>query len=472
MNMKSTLLLSAGLLTSLAVVSLTGCNGANSGDTPSEPESLAEPTADLTLVRSTSAANSQGYYDELTRLTIEGSALGSMNSSVTCSLALDYKNSTNNDFVNKETFNSCEDYEFGLVYGPGVYRFKLTATDANGLIAEDQLFAIAVESSSSPYLEPDPLALVEIVGASTTPDSNGYYFDDTTLTVNNEASGSLGSDVTCSIEFAHNTGTSSVFEVLQTTPGCGFKTFNLYNGTGTYRVKLTATDGNEEVAEDQKYVIAIPTELADSVYLVADFDVTVSTDQGSLFDVELNAEKSKEGEGGDIEDDGFQWEVFLKEDDDLTDISVEPFVKQGVKTTVNVDRDGIYVARLTLTDKSGKTATTEKMFIVSGTGDALIADFSVSIPSGGAPVNILVDASTSIIDDPRGIDHYEWELTAVGDDSNVNGEVRTVLYQLETESPTTVLPIAYSGNYFIRLTVIDASGNEHEITRVVTVPAT
>jgi|GEM_PF-4184923 len=470
MNMKSTLLISAGLLTSLAVLSLTGCNGANSADEPSGSSTLPLPTASIRVVESSGEMNADGNYSQNTTLTLDGSGVGSMGSGVsTCLIEQDFKISSNADFVAKDSIDSCNMYEF-LMDTPGIYRYKLTVTDENALTASAQMFAFAVENNTQIYLDDDPRGLVEIIGATTDPDTNGYYFDDTTVTVRTIASGASGADVNCLVSLDHYDKATEEFEAVDNIQGsCSLTTdFNLTEETGTYRVRLVVSDreSGEQVAEDQKFLIAIPTELANSLYLNAEFDFTVSEEEDSLFQVLLDANNSAEGEGGDITN--FSWEVFLKEEDSLNDNAVKIVTGQGRQTNVVVDRDGIYVARLTLTDESGETATTEKMFIVSGTGDTLIADFSVSIPSG-APVNILVDASASTIE--AGIDHYEWELTAVGDDSGVNGEDRTVLYQLETESPTTVLPVAYSGIYFIRLTVIDASANEHEITRVITVPA-
>ena len=460
MSMKSNFLITTGLLSlATAFFNLSGCNGANSADSPSEPTNLTEPTADIRLVSSSGDINADGYYSQNTTLTVEGEAVGSLGSTVSCVINQDFKESETAEFTTIDNIASCANYDF-LMASPGIYRYKLTVTDGNALIAEDQMFAIAVEDNTAIYLDSDPVALVEIMAASTDPDNNGYYFDDTTLTVNASASGSSGSDVICSVEFSINSGTASDFTVLQTVSGCGVKDFNLYNGTGTYRVRLTATDSNAEVAEDQKYVIAIPTELANSVYLNAEFEFTVSTDPASLFDVFLDATSSNEGEGGDITN--VRWDVFLKEDDEITETPVEIVDNNSLTTTVTVDRDGIYVAKLTLTDESEQTAITEKMFIVGGTGDELIADFSVTIPDV-APVNIEVDASASSI--VAGIDHYEWEVRSFLDEG-------VLIYKLSTESATTVLPIAIAGNYFIRLTVIDVDGNEHEITRVVTVPAT
>ncbi|MEA3406085.1 MAG: hypothetical protein U9R28_10175 [Pseudomonadota bacterium] len=460
MKMVSKSLISAGLLSVATSVILSGCNMANSGDEASEPTNLATPTADLTIVSSSRSANDQEQYFENTTLRVDAAAIGSMGSTVSCVTTFDYKASANTDFVTKETFNSCEAYDFNLYSGSGIYRFKLTATDANTLVAEDQLFAIAIaDDGSDIYQESDPMALVEVIGSSKEPNSSGYYFEDTTVTVSTEAAGSLGSDITCSIDLGYNDGTAAEFTVLQTVTGCGVKDFNLYSGVGTYQMKLTATDTNTKVAEDQKFVITIPTELADTVYLNADFETTVSTDDGSLFDVFLDARSSSEGTGGDIAT--YSWEVFLKEEDEITETAVETVSDvASPTTTVVVDRDGVYVARLTIVDASEAKAITEKMFMVSGTGATLIADFTVTIPAN-APVNIEVDASASTVD--AGIDHYEWEVFSTMGDS-------TPTYQLTVESATTVLPIAVTGTYLVRLTVIDIDGNEHEITRIISVP--
>jgi len=461
MKMTSKGFISAGLLSVVSALALQGCNMANSGDEPSiDPNStLTQPVADIRVASSTRPATEEGYYYELTTLNVEAEAIGSMDSSVSCVVTFDYKISPTAEFVTKETKNSCEDYDFNLYSGPGVYRWSLVVTDGNGLLADDQMFATVIsDAEANIYDGTEPLAEVTVLDASIAPDSNGYYVEGAIITVNTNAAGSSGSEYTCSTTLDHNNDASEEFANLDTLLGCGVKDFSLSNGYGTYQVKLVVTDDNSKVAEDQKYVIAIPQALADSIYLNAEFDFTVSTDPESLFDVYLDATTSSEGTGGNIVT--YQWDVYLKEEDETTETQVETLISNSPTTTVTVDRDGIYVAKLTLTDDSEKTAVTEKMFMVSGTGATLIADFSVTIPTN-APVNIEVDAAASIVE--AGIDHYEWEVYDMTADASP-------IYQLTVESEATVLPIVTSGNYLIRLTVMDVDGNEHEITRIITVP--
>lgn len=316
-----------------------------------------------------------------------------------------------------------------------------------------------VSSSSSASV---PSASVTLTSASTEPDEQGYYAENTTFTVNATASGSLGSTVSCAVELAYKSGASSDFNTLQTLNGCGAQTFNLYSGAGVYRFKLTATDANSLVAEDQKFVIAVPLAIGDEPYLSADFDFTVSTDPESLFDVALDATPSTKGEGGDIAT--YTWQVRLKEDDEDESWASTLGPYNSPTTNITVNRDGIYVVRLTLVDQSEQTAMAEKMVVV-GSSQTLIADFSVSV-SGAAPVNVDVDASSSIIS--AGVDHYVWEVYDAATTAAEDTESLPI-YRLTVESATAALPIISAGTYLIRLKIIDSIGNEHEISRVVSV---
>ncbi|MDG6772762.1 hypothetical protein QCB45_00265 [Thiomicrorhabdus sp. ZW0627] len=303
----------------------------------------------------------------------------------------------------------------------------------------------------------EPTAAVSVVSSTPEANSSGYYNERSTLTVNASAVGSLGSSVTCSISFDYKSAVATDFSNLQTVSGCGAKDFNLYSGAGVYRVKLTATDANSKVAEDQKFVIAIPTAISDTPYLSANFNFTTSTDLANLFDVYLDATSSTKGETGDIV--SYTWQIRLKQDDGNESLVSTVGPNISPVTTVTVNQDGIYVVRLTVVDAGSQTATTEKMFSVD-TANTLVADFSATI-SGTAPVNIGVDASSSTV--AAGVNHYVWEVSTVG------AETDAVIYRLTVESATTVLPITSAGTYLITLKVIDNLGNEHQISRVVTV---
>lgn len=331
----------------------------------------------------------------------------------------------------------------------------LSLSGCNGANSADDNSSFS-DSPEPPGLNESRVGL-QINSATTAPDVNGYYSEDTEITVGVTAPASPSSEVLCSTTLSHKAlGIDTGFEEGDTLEGCKEQRFNFDKGPGTYRLKLKVTDMSNKVVEDQKFVIVKPSELREKAYLKADFEFTVTD---SLFGVFLDAGVSSQGSGGEIET--FKWDVFLKEHDGDSDAPVKTVTTNALTTSVTVDRGGIYVSRLTITDVSGQSAVTEKMFKVGGTGEALIADFAVSIPAA-APVNIGVDASASVI--LGGVDHYEWELLAIGDDVD-----STAAYKLSTESPTTVLPIVYSGIYLIRLTVIDQSGNEHENTRVITV---
>ncbi|MDX1347548.1 MAG: hypothetical protein R3189_04780 [Thiomicrorhabdus chilensis] len=310
-------------------------------------------------------------------------------------------------------------------------------------------------SDSAPTNLMEPTASVSIQSALPVADSQGYYEEDAIVTVNASAVGSLGSSVTCSTTLSYNDA------VVDTILGCGTKQFQLASGAGAYRIKLTATDANSLVAEDQKFLIAVPQLLANSVYLSADFNFTTSSDVANSFDVFLDATPSTKGEAGDIST--YTWQIRLKQDDNDETLVDTVGPTNSPTTNVTVNQDGIYVARLTIVDEGDNTAVTEKMFSV-GTGSALVADFSVAV-SGAAPVNIDVDASSSTI--AAGADHYIWEVYPL---DGTSGEVaEEAIYRLTVESATTVLPIAVSGTYLIRLKVIDTLGNEHLIARLVNV---
>ncbi len=318
--------------------------------------------------------------------------------------------------------------------------------------------ANSADGGSTPQTDlTEPSAAVSILSAVPVADDDGYYVERSTLSVSASAVGSLGSSVTCSTSLDHKSAIATEFTTLETLGGCGTKSFNLYNGAGVYRIKLTATDANSMVAEDQKFVIAVPTAIADTPYLSADFAFTTSSDVANLFDVYLDATSSTKGETGDIAT--YTWQVRLKQDDgDETLVSTVGPMGSPV-TTVTVNQDGIYVVRLTVVDTSDQVASTEKMFSVD-TANTLIADFSATIPAA-APVNISVDASSSTVS--AGVDHYVWEVSTIG------AATDSVIYRLTVESATTVLPIVSAGNYLITLKVIDTLGNEHQISRVITV---
>ncbi|MDG6778213.1 hypothetical protein QCB44_05795 [Thiomicrorhabdus sp. zzn3] len=351
-----------------------------------------------------------------------------------------------------------------LRFGKGIFCRGTLFLSASALMCGAVLLSGCNMANSDGGVSPDSgdssaaSASVTLTSATSTPDALGYYSENTILTYNASATGSMGSSITCSTSLSFNDS------VVDTSLGCGEDQFILSNGAGVYRIKLTATDANSMVAEDQKFVIVKPSE----TYLIADFDYARSVDPATPYDLELDATPSTLALSNI---DTYTWQVRLKQDDENTNWT-DTIQMHTPMTSITLNNDGIYVVRLTLVDDAEKTAMVEKTIVMSSE-QALEADFSVTV-SGAAPVNIGVDASSSTV--AAGVDHYVWEVydtataTTAETDAETDSTAPQPIYRLTVESATTVLPIVTAGTYLIRLKVIDATGNEHELTRVVNVP--
>lgn len=294
---------------------------------------------------------------------------------------------------------------------------------------------------------------ISIVASLPAVNFSGYYQERSIVTINASAIGSLNSTTSCLITVSQKANSVLTYIDVDVINGCGEKTIAFVNGAGIYKIKLIATDANSKTAEAQTFAIVVPETINAAPILAANFSATPSASVGSGFDIALDATTSTKGETGDIAT--YTWEIRKKENDAQPAlISTIGPLNSPITNTV-VASDGIYVVKLTIVDNGSKTASTSKTFTVSTAGPTLIADFSITIPAGVAPLNIQVDASSSTV---ASIDHYAWDL--------YNSEsITSSIYHVETESKLANIPVVIAGIYLIRLRVIDALGNEHEVTR-------
>ncbi|HBQ44539.1 MAG TPA: hypothetical protein DD716_02660 [Thiomicrospira sp.] len=311
------------------------------------------------------------------------------------------------------------------------------------------------DSPSASATAKKPSATISI--QSSIPDANadGYYQERSKVIIQASATGSFGSAVTCVITVSHkaNTATYTEVDILN---DCGTRNIAFDSGAGVYKIKLVATDANSLVAEAQTFAIVVPNTIGSGSNLTANFTATPSDTPASTFDIALDATSSTKGETGDI--DTYTWQVRKKENDSVGTLVSTVGPLNSPTTSIVVQSDGIYVVKLTIVDTGAKTTSTEKTFTVGDNGSLLSADFTVTATSP-APVNVQVDASTSSVNN---IEHYAWDLFSAED-------LTVSLYHVETEIVTANLPITASGIYHIRLRVIDATGNEHETTRLLQV---
>jgi len=296
-------------------------------------------------------------------------------------------------------------------------------------------------------------ANVSIQSSMPAANASGYYQEKSIVIVNATGSGSKNSLVTCETTISKKANSVIDYAVVDVITGCGNKEVAFVNGAGAYKIKLVVTDGNSKTAESQTFAIVLPTTIGSDVFLSANFTAIPSTSSETTFDIALDATSSTKGETGDIST--YTWQIRKKENDATTTLVSTVGPVNSPVTNIVVQSDGIYVVKLTIVDNGSKTASTTKTFTVSTGGDLLVADFSITIPAGVAPINVQVDSSTSTV---ANIDHYAWDLYA-SDTSD------TVIYHVETESTQANIPIVATGIYLIRLRVIDSIGNEHETTR-------
>ena len=300
-------------------------------------------------------------------------------------------------------------------------------------------------------------ASISIQSSSPVVNANGYYQEKSTVVINATGEGSKGSAITCVVTVSQKANSVTEYTDVDVINGCGNQTLGLLNGAGGYKIKLVVTDSNSKTAEAQTFAIVLPNNISDDTFLSANFTATPSVAAGSAFDIALDATSSTKGEAGDIST--YTWQIRKKENDFVTNlVSVIGPINSPV-TNVVVQSDGIYVVKLAIVDNGAKTASTVKTFTVSTGGGLLVADFSITIPAGAVPLNIQVDGSTSTV---TNVDHYAWDLFA-------SDALTTSIYHVESESAIANIPIVAAGIYLIRLRVIDATGNEHEVTRTFSV---
>lgn len=312
-------------------------------------------------------------------------------------------------------------------------------------------------SSDADKVQKNASANISIQSSSPTVNASGYYQEKSIIIINATGVGSKDSAINCVVTVSQKANSVTTYTDVDVINGCGQQTVGLVNGAGDYKIKLLVTDANSRTAEAQTFAIVVPTSVGSDSFLSANFSATPSVVAASTFDIVLDATSSTKGETGDIST--YTWQIRKKENDSVTNLVSTIGPIHSPVTSVVVQSDGIYVVKLTIVDNGSKTASTIKTFTVSTAGSLLVADFTITIPVGTVPLNIQVDGSTSTI---ASVDHYAWDLFA-------SGALTTSIYHVESESAIANIPIVTAGIYLIRLRVIDAIGNEHEVTRTFTV---
>lgn len=289
----------------------------------------------------------------------------------------------------------------------------------------------------------------------------GEYHERDLITVGLVAQGSQFSGVSCNVSLQHLVDGSYVDTPDSPIASCSDIRFILAPGAGVYRLYAKITDGNSKTAETQQFLIVVPQSVSERPYLQASFTQKVSKNENNAYEVQLDATNSTVGETGDIV--SYVWQYRLKQNPANTAVTM---TENGPKTTVVVQKDGIYVVKLTITDAGGRVSTMTKQFDVGIANSGLEVKFTTT-PStanstsgvGAAPVNLTV-TSTSIVS--AGVDHYIWQVYK-------SDALDTVIYELQTETKETTLPLIDPGTYLIKLIIIDKTGNEHDYSRLVTV---
>lgn len=308
-------------------------------------------------------------------------------------------------------------------------------------------------SADEDNLSKNASAKLTVQSAIPSANAEGYYQENSLLTLNASGRGSLDSAITCVITVQKKLDSTTSYTDVNVINGCGEQAMDVDNGAGVYRIKLLVTDGNSKTAEARTTLIVEPSSISSEPYLSANFTAIPSSLVGHGFDVALDATSSTKGVSGDIAT--YTWQVRKKENDATTNLISTVGPMNSPVTNVVVPSDGIYVVQLDIVDDGAKTASTAKTFSVRTGADTLVADFSLTIPAGQVPINITADSSSSTV---TNIDNYAWDVFLYTD-------LATSLYHVETESTSVNLPIGEVGIYIIRLRVIDSIGNEHEVSR-------
>jgi len=325
-----------------------------------------------------------------------------------------------------------------------------------GVLAGCNLGSSTSEKQVSSLLA-EPMVRISAIQSNNALTARGEYHDRDEITVTLEAKGSLNSSVTCSVSLQYLSSGSYTDDPSGPVAACNDIHLALSSGAGVYRLLAKVTDGNSKTAESRRFLIATSQSITDRPYLQASFTPTVSTNISNAYEIQLDATGSTAGETGDIV--SYTWQIRLKQNNSGT--TVDTFTEYGPKTSVVLNNDGIYVVKLTVTDAGGKTSSMTKQFSV-GLNSSVVVTFTFSTTSASptAPLNLNVDESGSTIS--AGVDHYIWQVYK-------SDALDAVIYEIQTESATTTLPLIDPGTYLIKLKVIDKTGNEHDYSQLVSV---
>jgi PKD repeat protein len=214
--------------------------------------------------------------------------------------------------------------------------------------------------------------------------------------------------------------------------GTGVTPTHRYTAPGSYTVTLTVTDDSNTKAT------ATRTVEVHQLPPVASFTVTPTSGDAPL-SVQVDGTASSDPDGSIA---SYAWDFG----DDAT--------ANGATASHTYTSVGSYTITLTITDDHGATAKASQTVTVSSapTNAAPVASFTVTQPTGPAPVSVRVDGTAS--SDPDGsIASYAWDF---GDDATATGATASHTY-------------TSAGSYTITLTVTDDDGATGSATRSVSV---
>ncbi len=245
------------------------------------------------------------------------------------------------------------------------------------------------------------------------------------VTVNADSTGSYetgGTIASRSIDFGDGTVASTA------------TASHAYNNAGSYTVKLTVTDASGTSASTTKAVTVTAQTLTPTAVL------SVSPQSGTA-PVTVTADSSGSYEtGGSIASRSIDF-------GDGTVVST-------ATASHTYNNAGSYTVKLTVTDGSGKSASTTKAVTVNAQTLTPVAVLSVSPQSGTAPVTVTADSSSS----------YE-----------TGGSIasRKIDFGDGTTANTVTASHTYNsaGNFTVTLTVTDASGKTASATKAVSISA-
>jgi PKD repeat protein len=127
----------------------------------------------------------------------------------------------------------------------------------------------------------------------------------------------------------------------------------------------------------------------------------------------------------------------------------------GVTATHQYSTPGTYMARLTVTDSNGFSATSTAQAVGVGAGDAPTADFVFSPAAPTVNENVFFNATSSVAGTGHRIVRYDWDF---GDGTRRSGSSVSKAF-------------ATSGTFNVALTVTDESGQTGQVIKAVSIGA-